>query len=78
MLASSTKKIMRFNAAVVIRSLGGGHSPAPQVSVNTSKMIDLELAKSAHNYHPIPVVLAKGSGVNVWDVDGKVSNGIVF
>lgn len=26
---------------------------------------------SAHNYHPLPVVLAKGEGVWVWDVDGK-------
>lgn len=34
-------------------------------------MIALEEAKSAHNYHPIPVVLNRGSGVNVWDVDGK-------
>ncbi len=25
----------------------------------------------AHNYHPIPVVLAKGKGIYVWDVDGK-------
>lgn len=34
-------------------------------------MIALEEAKSAHNYHPIPVVLNRGLGVNVWDVDGK-------
>lgn len=25
----------------------------------------------AHNYHPLPVALCRGSGVNVWDVDGK-------
>ena len=25
----------------------------------------------AHNYHPLPVVLAKGEGVFVWDVEGK-------
>ncbi len=25
----------------------------------------------AHNYHPLPVVLEKGEGVYVWDVDGK-------
>ena len=25
----------------------------------------------AHNYHPLPVVLSKGQGVHVWDVDGK-------
>jgi ornithine--oxo-acid transaminase len=26
---------------------------------------------SAHNYHPLPVVLERGEGVWVWDVDGK-------
>jgi aminotransferase (EC 2.6.1.-) len=26
---------------------------------------------SAHNYHPLPVVLSKGEGVWVWDVEGK-------
>lgn len=31
----------------------------------------LESAKGAHNYAPIPVVLSKGEGVHVWDVDGK-------
>lgn len=33
--------------------------------------IDLEDQYSAHNYHPLPVVLQKGKGVFVWDVDGK-------
>lgn len=33
--------------------------------------IELELRKSAHNYHPIPVVLNRGLGVHVWDVEGK-------
>ena len=33
--------------------------------------IDLELEYGAHNYHPIPVVLAKGSGIYVWDVEGN-------
>ncbi|MGE5355860.1 MAG: ornithine--oxo-acid transaminase [Deltaproteobacteria bacterium] len=32
---------------------------------------DLEDKYGAHNYHPLPVVLAKGEGVNVWDVEGK-------
>jgi ornithine--oxo-acid transaminase len=31
----------------------------------------LEDLYGAHNYHPLPVVLAKGQGVNVWDVEGK-------
>lgn len=37
----------------------------------TSKAIELEDRFGAHNYHPLPVVLAKGEGVHVWDVEGK-------
>lgn len=33
--------------------------------------INLEEKYGAHNYHPLPVVLAKGNGVYVWDVEGK-------
>lgn len=33
--------------------------------------LDLEDKYGAHNYHPLPVVLEKGSGVFLWDVDGK-------
>lgn len=33
--------------------------------------IELESKYGAHNYHPLPVVLAKGKGVFVWDVSGK-------
>ncbi|MFY0600411.1 MAG: ornithine--oxo-acid transaminase [Cyclobacteriaceae bacterium] len=38
---------------------------------SSSELIDLEQKHGAHNYHPLPVVLAKGEGVFVWDVDGK-------
>tara|TARA_B000000475_G_scaffold43634_1_gene32656 strand:+ start:4942 stop:6168 length:1227 start_codon:yes stop_codon:yes gene_type:complete len=38
----------------------------------TSKnLIDLEYKYGAHNYHPLPVVLKKGSGIYLWDVEGK-------
>ena len=38
----------------------------------TSKMaIELEDKYGAHNYHPLPVVLSKGEGAFVWDVEGK-------
>ena len=33
--------------------------------------LELEEQYGAHNYHPIPVVLNRGKGVHVWDVDGK-------
>jgi len=38
---------------------------------NSSKAINLENKYGAHNYHPLPVVLSKGEGVYVWDVEGK-------
>ena len=37
----------------------------------SSEYISLEDKYGAHNYHPLPVVLAKGEGVFVWDVEGK-------
>ena len=37
----------------------------------TLHYIELEEKYGAHNYHPLPVVLQKGEGVHVWDVDGK-------
>ena len=37
----------------------------------TNQKIQKELLYSAHNYHPLPVVLEKGKGVFVWDVEGK-------
>ena len=37
----------------------------------SEKLIALEDKYGAHNYHPLPVVLSKGDGVFVWDVEGK-------
>ncbi|MFV0218940.1 ornithine--oxo-acid transaminase [Empedobacter falsenii] len=37
----------------------------------SAELIALEEKYGAHNYHPLPVVLEKGEGVYVWDVDGK-------
>ncbi|MBK7734078.1 MAG: ornithine--oxo-acid transaminase [Chitinophagaceae bacterium] len=42
-----------------------------QASANTQYYLNLEEKFGAHNYHPLPVVLAKGKGVFVWDVDNK-------
>jgi len=39
--------------------------------MNSKTIIDLELKHGAHNYHPLPVVLERGEGVFVWDVEGK-------
>jgi len=38
---------------------------------NSQYFIDLEDKHGAHNYHPLPVVLERGEGVFVWDVEGK-------
>jgi len=39
--------------------------------VTSQQAIDLENKYGAHNYHPLPVVLSRGEGVYVWDVEGK-------
>ncbi|WP_293296021.1 ornithine--oxo-acid transaminase [Allomuricauda sp.] len=39
--------------------------------LTSQQAIDLENKYGAHNYHPLPVVLSKGDGVYVWDVEGK-------
>jgi ornithine--oxo-acid transaminase len=41
------------------------------VSDRTRQLIELEERFGAHNYHPLPVVLERGKGVHLWDVDGK-------
>lgn len=41
------------------------------ISAQTAAYLQLEDQYGAHNYHPIPVVLEKGSGVFLWDVDGN-------
>lgn len=39
--------------------------------MTSERAIELEDKYGAHNYHPLPVVLHRGQGVNVWDVEGK-------
>ncbi|ULQ53752.1 ornithine--oxo-acid transaminase [Flavihumibacter fluvii] len=41
------------------------------LSAKTQYFLDLENQFGAHNYHPLPVVLEKGEGVFLWDVEGK-------
>ncbi len=40
-------------------------------NLTSQQIINIENKYGAHNYHPLPVVLNKGEGVFVWDVDGK-------
>ena len=38
---------------------------------SSQELIQIEEKFGAHNYHPLPVVLSKGKGVHIWDVEGK-------
>lgn len=40
-------------------------------TVSSARAMELEERYGAHNYHPLPVVLAKGEGVRVWDPEGR-------
>lgn len=44
---------------------------AQSLSLKSEVLIEKENKYGAHNYHPLPVVLERGEGVFVWDVDGK-------
>ena len=52
------------------RNTIGNRSFATQQLTN-QYFIDKDLKYSAHNYKPLPVVLTKGEGLYVWDVEGK-------
>ncbi|HMQ50308.1 MAG TPA: ornithine--oxo-acid transaminase [Saprospiraceae bacterium] len=39
--------------------------------MSSKELMELEDRYGAHNYHPVPVVLSKGQGVFLWDVEGK-------
>ncbi len=41
-----------------------------QTTMTSAELMELENRHGAHNYHPLPVVLAKGEGVYVWDAEG--------
>lgn len=41
------------------------------VKIDSNYYVELENLYGAHNYHPLPVVLSKGEGVHVWDIDNK-------
>ncbi|MDD3562659.1 MAG: aminotransferase class III-fold pyridoxal phosphate-dependent enzyme, partial [Candidatus Cloacimonetes bacterium] len=40
-------------------------------TISSREAMELEEKYGAHNYHPLPVVLAKGEGVFMWDPEGK-------
>ena len=78
--------MLTFRAAELARALARAHPAAaagarraagaaagldPAQTPAQQAFIDREERAGAHNYHPLPVVLSKGRGPHVWDVDGK-------
>ncbi|MGI4741776.1 MAG: ornithine--oxo-acid transaminase [Janthinobacterium lividum] len=46
-------------------------APTQHLVTHAERLMQLEDQYGAHNYHPLPVVLARGKGVHLWDVEGK-------
>lgn len=65
--ASAGKRASARNAT---RSFASLLDELDDVSPAAAECIRLEDKHGAHNYHPLPVVLAKGKGTKVWDIDG--------
>ena len=40
-------------------------------SASTEEAIEVEHSRAAHNYHPLPIVFSRASGVSVWDPEGR-------
>lgn len=82
-LSSGFTAASSFQALTSSRSISGTSAsssavaaPLPSedengLSVETAAVIDREDKFGAHNYHPLPVALARGEGVFMWDVDGR-------
>ena len=56
---------------VLVARSGSSSTSSVHGSAVQDATIELELRKSAHNYHPIPVVLTRAKGVHMWDQDGN-------
>jgi len=73
---------LSWSSAAITRLLSGSSTSSAalaqaavadenDVSPKTAAVIEREDKYGAHNYHPLPVALARGEGVFMWDVDGK-------
>ena len=65
------KQAVRVSARSGRQVRWGGSAAEKPTSPKAAALMELEDKHGAHNYHPIPVVMAKGKGAKVWDVDGK-------
>lgn len=65
----------RFDAATLSQGFIRGRAiifaNMTKQQLNSTALMALENDHGAHNYHPLPVVLDRGDGVYVWDVEGK-------
>lgn len=62
----------RLRQIAVRRTYAASPSPHPTSLTSSSHhFIQLEQTHSAHNYHPLPVVIARGKDVTVWDPEGR-------
>ncbi|KAL3795373.1 hypothetical protein HJC23_009546 [Cyclotella cryptica] len=68
-IQTSRRLLRTLSASTGVRSFSAAvHEP--ELSSLSASYIELENKYGAHNYHPLPVVLSKGRGTRVWDVDG--------
>jgi len=68
---SSAKKRKTAKPAIKKTTKPAAKKAAAKPAVGSAREIELTEKYGAHNYHPIPVVIAKGEGVWVWDMEGK-------
>lgn len=64
-------KFIRFAVKLRDPSSKAIHMNTTVENMKSEELINLEDKHGAHNYHPLPVVLSRGEGVYVWDVEGK-------
>ena len=65
------KQPCRLSPCRFVSSTGAGGEASDGQRRTGEEMIALEALYGAHNYHPLPVVLDRGEGVFMYDVDGK-------
>ena len=71
MIRAATRRASQFGVGVPARRALSLKAASQPPSSEAQRLIALEERHGAHNYHPLPVVLERGKGVHVWDVDGK-------
>jgi len=65
---AAARTLSRASKSITTRAMS---SASAGDSARVQELMGLEDKYGAHNYHPLPAVLAKGKGTKVWDVDGK-------